>query len=163
MRRFVHDRVGYRQPCVGAAACAVGDVRFAAMRAGDAPHDRETESHAPCGTGPVGSCESLEGGFEEPGRESGSVVADMQLDGPAMAFSLYHDRIGAVSQRVFEEVSDCLFEAERVGLYPKALRSSRQHDSAGCARTRAKAFSQSLQTLTDVDRLSANRQAGLVG
>src|SRR4051794_34664415 len=103
-----------RDPWVGSAVGAVGDLRSAAVGARDRLDDRQPEPGAAAAAGGIAAREAIEGGGEQLGREARPVVADVELDATLRHGCGQLDGAAAVAQRVVDEVPERLLEAPRI-------------------------------------------------
>lgn len=112
-----------REPGVGAPGRGVGETGAAAVRGGDRLDDRQAEAGAAAITTGALPDETAEAAFQHLSRESGPVVAHVELDHPALPRDLDPDLARGMGDAVLDEVGQGLIEAGRVGLGRPARRA----------------------------------------
>ena len=123
--------------------------------------DGEPETRSAAASVLLGAAEPLEGVREEPVRESGALVGDLQFERVALLPGRDADCTGSVTQCVVDQVADGLLDPEAVDARPNASAVGLDRPSLVSGAT-FEAHCDSGEELVQVDVVSSDRERSLV-
>jgi hypothetical protein len=133
------------------------------VRLGDRCCQGQAEAGAPARPRVIRAAETLEGMWQELGREALSLVHDVELDVPVAVDRAQADVARTMPEGVVDEVAECLLEAEPVAGETHAVRRLSLDRAARLLGPRLERLLDGCQEVGCAELVVAERQAAVVG